>query len=286
MTAKPCLACGRLIASSAEACGFCGAEQASVAAALAKETRCKTCKRPYAAKLAACPFCARDRAAGIAPTPFGPTASLRPPVFEDESSPDDDAEVRPVLGVVLSFAIPLVALALLGLWQSIGNTPLASDDAYGPLRPSLLLALLASPLAGFYFVVRRYRSWSAALDALGAAKAAGLGALVALVAYVPLTLALAGLLAFLNGAGVESREQTLPCKVGSIWHRLHDGADLGWQMSYFCEVRGEPVIGSFDRLPARPDFVEGGPVFVRASRGRLGYWIRLGEPTASPPRSP
>lgn len=274
MTAKPCLGCGRLLATAAETCGFCGTDQPAAAAALAKEARCATCRRPYSAKLRECPFCERDRAAGIAPTAFGRTASLKPPVFEPETTSDDGPPSW--LATALVFAVPLGVAAAWGVWQAT-QTAIIGDAR--PWRAAGVLAVLTAPLVGVAFVRRRYLTLEAAIDELGGAKAFLVGALVAVVALVPTALGFFGAIGAINTAGLDAREESIACTVGSIWHRTRADKDLGWQMSYWCDVRGEHLTDSLERLPARPDLVEGGIVHVRAARGRLGYWIRLGEPT-------
>ena len=260
------------MATAAETCGFCGTDQPAAAAALAKETRCSTCRRPYSAKLSECPFCERDRAAGIAPTAFGRTASLKPPVFE----PEEVAGPPSWLGTVLLFGVPLGLLAAFGALQATRTEVIGEA---GPWRTSAVLATIAAPLLGVAFVRRRYETLEGAVDELGGTKAFLLGALVAVLACVPAALGFFGAVDAVNASGLDTREETIPCTVGSIWHRTRADKDLGWQMSYWCDVRGEHLTDSLERLPARPDLVVGGTVHVRAARGRLGYWIRLGEPT-------
>lgn len=277
MSAKACVACTKWIPATARECGFCGHAQPSVSGAPEKEARCATCKRPYAATLERCPFCERDRAAGVAPTAFGPTTSLSPPVFVDDTP--DEGSARSLLSSAGLLAAPLLVGAAWGLWEIAHLVPLGGAESSGPWRAGIALGALAAPLLGVAFVRRVYRSTAAAAEAIGATRALLLGAGVALLSLAPAIVLFAGLASFVNGTGTDAREQIVDCKLGSIWNRTRGVADMGWHMSYFCELGGERLAGSTFVSATRPDFVEGGLVRFRAARGRLGYWIRLSDPS-------
>jgi hypothetical protein len=80
--------------------------------------------------------------------------------------------------------------------------------------------------------------------------------------------------------GSDDHAQVVECKVGSVWHRTRKDKDMGWNVSYTCDVQGDHLVGTVENLTARPDVTEGGPIHFRAARGRLGRWVRLSAPIA------
>jgi hypothetical protein len=282
--------CTRLIAASFQKCSFCGADQPAPEPPAAKETRCSTCKRPYSSKLSECPFCARDRAAGVEPAAFGATLvprSLRPSPMRNHERDDDDGDVRFFSSAAL-FGFPVAIGAIWGVAQIFYTTSLGGQETSGVMGPSIVVALFVAPLLAMGFVRRSYRTLNAAIESAGLSKVLVIGFAASAVALIPAALSVAGFIHWLNGVGADSRVQIVECKVGSVWRRMRKGVDMGWQMSYSCDVDGEHLIGTVGPLRTRPDVVEGGGVRFRAARGRVGYWIRLGEPMApsAPPPLP
>ena len=239
-----------------------------------KEVRCATCKRPHAAKLAECPFCARDRAAGVEPAAFGATRrqSLRP------KAGDDDTTGSRWVGSALLFGVPLLLGAIWGVVELVYTTPLGGEESSPSSAISVVAALFIAPLLAILFVRRAQRTLADAIENLGISTTIIIGFVATGVAFIPAVLFVTGCLQWWNGMGADVHPRIVECNVGSVWHPTRKGTDMGWSVSYTCDVEGDHLVGTIGGLAAAPNVTEGGPIHFRAARGRLGRWLRLGEP--------
>jgi hypothetical protein len=262
LTSKACVSCKKLIAEAFAKCTYCGAEQPAVAPPAPKELRCATCKRPYSPKLATCPFCARS--ASVPPGAAPPTSVVPVP---------RPAEENPLLGTAVLFGVPLAVGAICGVLQWVTTKRLGGGDLLGLTGPSPLLALLLAPLLGLGFVRRAYGPVGEAIDEVGLPQVAKRVAAVAAIAFVPTALTISGALGWFNGMDAADHEQDLTCTVGSAFHTASS-----WHITYTCRtgVGAEQVTGSFDQ--ANQLGPEGTLFHLRAAHGRLGYWLRAGDP--------
>jgi hypothetical protein len=182
------------------------------------------------------------------------------------------------------FGAPIALGAILGVAQGLTSTRVDSGTSSGLVGPSVLGAFFLAPLLTAAFIRRAYGTFAAAMDELGLPKLAGGGAGVAALAFVPIALTIAGLIGWINGLAITDREQLVECSAGAPWHRTRKGTDMGWSMTYSCDVDGERLHSTIEQ-PARPDVAEGGTFHLRLARGRFGYWVRLAAPAfgSSPP---
>jgi hypothetical protein len=274
VSAKQCVACNKLIAAASAKCNHCGVDQPAAAAPPPKELRCPTCNRPYAAKLANCPFCARGMS-----IPTGPAQALAPTPAEEENR---------ILGNAVLFGAPLVVGAIAGGVQWFTSTRLGEGDAFGLNGSSSLVGFFVGPILAAAFVRRCYADHDAfadIVDDIGLPKLAGRIAGAAAIAFFPAALTLSALIGWYNALGVSEHTQNLPCNVTSSFHRTAKSSDLGWHIKFTCDAAGERVSGSFDRA-SQDTFTDGSRFRLPAAKGRLGDWLRTGEPNGEGAMAP
>lgn len=283
MSAKACVACGKLIAQSFTTCSFCKAEQpAQAAPAPQKEKRCDACRRPYAAKLEECPFCARAKVgAGTAPSSSSSKAAAASPSSGrlphlEGSRVEEDDEGHRLVSSLLFFGIPLALGATWGIAQSMMGNRLGESSVFGP---SMAVGIVVAPAFAVLFVRRVVGgNLGDAVDDVGLPKLAGYVAGAAAVALLPTALTIMGIVLWFNGLAVSDREQDVACKAGSIVHNMRKGIDSGWSVSYTCEIEGQPLVGTVDRIMTKPELEENSPIKLRAIKGRAGIWLRVSDP--------
>jgi hypothetical protein len=189
--------------------------------------------------------------------------------------PREDDEGNRTLGSATLFGLPLLVGSVWGIAQSLYSSPLGEQES-GKAR--LVVTLFLVPLIALGFLRRAYGSLSDAVEGEGLVKVGGIFVLVSAIVLVPTSLTISGIVTWLNGMAIDGREQDVQCTAGSAWHRTRKGTDMGWHLSYSCELGGETIRGAIEHLHDRPEAAEGGPVRFRAARGRFGHWLRLSDP--------
>jgi hypothetical protein len=278
VASKACVACNREIPAAFQKCSSCGAAQPNTSQApAAKEKRCSTCRSPYSAKLEECPFCARDRATGVQPSAFGATRTSLPakPLREDAAAAEEPAGDR-TLGSAALFGVPLLVAGIWGVARVVYAQPLGPADSAWAGR-GVVVALLVAISVGLGFVRRARGPLADAVEEVGLPKVVATGVIASAVAFVPAVYFVAGAVQWLNTFGIEERAQLVDCKVASMWS-VPGKYGEGWYLTYACDLGGEHVFGTSNRLAAKPALVEGGVVRFRAGSGRLGRWVRLSDP--------
>jgi hypothetical protein len=289
VAAKACVACGKLIAEAFTVCAFCKAAQPASLPPASKETRCTTCKRPYAARLASCPHCERDKSSpsqpSLTPRSGGGGSSSSPSVASSAGlvAAPDPPENR-MVGSAMLLGGPLVLGAIWGGAQAFHGNRLGGQESGGLFWTCVAFGFLSALALGLLFLRRSHGTLRDAFEESGVPRFFAVTAIATALALVPAALTVYGLVIWWNGLAIGGREQEVVCKGDEPLHKTTRGADMGWSFGYRCELQGgEVLIGSLHSLPVRPDLGPDGDVRFRAARGRAGIWVRRSDPVPRPP---
>lgn len=182
------------------------------------------------------------------------------------------------LGVWVKLGALAALVVLMAIWafaSSVGGDRLGEESS-GLFGPCLLAGVVLGAGTGFLF-----HRWADG-------QALPIAGVVAAAMIIPWAGASYGMAKWINGLGIEDREQPIDCVLTSK-RREHTrrGGDLGWIYRYRCTVEGGIELnGIYREYVTLPSIAAetGDMIRMDAARGRFGIWLRRSDPI-TPPRS-
>ena len=182
------------------------------------------------------------------------------------------------LGVWVKLAALAAGVVMMAIWafaSSVGGDRLGEESS-GLFGPCLFAGVVLAAGTGFVF-----HRWTDG-------RALPITGIVAAAMIIPWAGASYGLAKWINGIGIDDRDQPIECTLTSK-QRQHSrrAGDIGWVYRYRCTVEGGLELnGTYHELTTAPSIASevGDPIRMNAARGLLGVWLRTSDPI-TPPRS-
>jgi hypothetical protein len=187
------------------------------------------------------------------------------------------------MGSIVLFGAPLAVGAVCGAFLWAQTQRLGDSGVLGLAGPSVVAGVLLAPLVGLAFIRRVEGPLGDIQDQVGLPKLVGRIAAVAAIALLPAVLTVSAALSWYNRMGAS--DQDLRCTVTSAFHDATKASD--WHIAFTCTPPGALVPAQV-QVPGVLDgpnplgLADGSAFRLRAQHGRLGWWLRTGDPVAEP----